>query len=176
MKILLKALPYLAVAGLLFLLGSKIYTAGSNHGASVVQAAWDEQKKQDDAEIVRLKAEISKKESEHRLENTRITHELAEAQKSYEVALTQQRAEYDRRLQLSSNRAAIYQRQAESGAAQCRSLASHAAKLDGTLEEGRSLVRELRETLGLRDQQLILLGQQIVNDRVLLNEGEPNGQ
>lgn len=176
MKLFLKALPYLVIAGVLFLLGSKIYDAGSTYGASVVQGKWDEQSRQDALEIKRLEAVIEQKEVEHRAENTRITHELAEAQKTHEVALAEQRAEYDRRLQLSSNRAAIYQRQAESGAAQCRSLASHAARLDQTLEEGRSLVRELRDTLGLRDRQLILLGQQILNDRVLLNEGESNGQ
>lgn len=176
MKLLLKALPYLAGVVLLFLLGSWIYVSGSKHGASVVQAQWDEQQKADAQAIQALRDEYALKEEAHRIENRKITHELAEAQKTYEVTLAEQRAEYDRRLQLSTNRAAIYQRQAESGAAQCRSLASHAARLDQTLEEGRSLVRELRDTLGLRDRQLILLGQQILNDRVLLNEGEPNGQ
>lgn len=176
MKYLIKALPYLVVALGLYLLGSWIYASGSAHGASVVQAQWDKRQRADDQAIQALKDEYDSKEEAHRTKNRIITHELAEAQKSYEVALAEQRAEYDRRLQLSSNRAAIYQRQAESGAAQCRSLASHAARLDQTLEEGRSLVRELRDTLGLRDRQLILLGQQILNDRVLLNEGEPNGQ
>ena len=176
MKPILKVAPYLLATLVLFLLGSWIYNSGSKYGASVVQAKWDSAKEQDRQKIDDLKQEYDDKEEAHRTENRMITHELAEAQKSYEVALAEQRAEYDRRLQLSSNRAAIYQRQAESGAAQCRSLASHAARLDQTLEEGRSLVRELRDTLGLRDRQLILLGQQILNDRVLLNEGEPNGQ
>ena len=172
MKLLMKALPYLVVAGLLFLLGSKIYDAGSSHGASVVQAKWDEQSRQDALEINRLKAEIEQKEDEHRAENTRITHELAEAQKTYEVALAEQRAEYDRRLQLSSNRAAIYQRQAESGAAQCRSLASHAARLDETLEAGRRMVAELSATLRQRDDQLRAVSKQLENDRNLFMTGD----
>lgn len=176
MKPILKVAPYLLATLVLFLLGSWIYNSGSKYGASIVQAKWDSAKEQDRQKIYDLKQKYDDKEETHRAKNQRINHELAEAKRAYEVALAEQRAEYDRRLQLSSNRAAIYQRQAESGAAQCRSLASHAARLDQTLEEGRSLVRELRDTLGLRDRQLILLGQQILNDRVLLNEGEPNGQ
>lgn len=168
MKFWLKALPYILVMALLFLLGSWIYNTGSAHGASVVQAKWDKQQKANDQAIQALKDEYASKEETHRNENRKITHELAEAQKSYEVALAKQRAEYDRRMQLSTNRATIYQRQVESGAAQCRSLASHAAELDRTLEEGRSLVRELRDTLGLRDRQLILLGSQIKADRAIL--------
>lgn len=176
MKLFLKVWPYLLAGVLLFLLYSWIYHSGSKHGASEVQAEWNQQKEADAKVIEDLKTKYASMEATHREENTRITHELAEAKQSHAVALAEQRAEYDRRLQLSANRAAIYQRQAKGGEVECRSLASHAARLDGTLEEGRSLVRELRETLGLRDRQLILLGQQIKNDRALLNEGESNGQ
>ncbi len=172
MKIFLKVLPYALVALMLFLLGSWIYNSGSTHGASVVQAKWDKQKKSDADAIQALKDEYDAKEESHRNENREITHELAEAQKSHEVALAEQRAEYDRRLQLSSERAAIYQRKAEGGAVECRSLASYATQLDTTLEEGRSLVRELRQTLGLREQQLTLLGNQIKNDRALFEDGK----
>jgi transketolase len=178
-KYLLKALPYLMVIALIGYGAYKLYDAGVSHGSNEVQDKWDEAKKAERKEIKRLKDIIADKEEEFREENTRITHELSEAQREYEVAIANQRSEYERRLQNSTERARVYQRQAESGAAECRSLASHAAELDQSLEEGRYLVRELRDTLRLRENQLRRLGEQIMNDRTLLSDetvGGTNGQ
>lgn len=170
MKLLMKTAPYLLGALVLFLLGSFIYTSGSKYGASVVQAKWDATKEQDRQKIDDLKQEYDVKEEIHRAENQRINHELAEAKRAYEVALAGQRAEYDGRLLNSENRAGVYQRQAQSGAAESRRLASHAAELDRSLEQSRQLVFELRHTLGLRDRQIMMLADQIKSDRALLNE------
>ena len=175
MRLFLKVWPYLLAGVLLFLLYSWIYHYGSKHGASEVQAEWNQQKEADAKVIEDLKTKYASMEATHREENTRITHELAEAKQSHAVALAKQRAEYDRRLQLSANLAAIYQRQAEGGEVECRGLASHAARLDQALEEGRHLVRELGETIRLRDQQLISLGQQIKADRNLFDGETEHG-
>lgn len=141
---------------------------GFREGAASVQAKWDADTKDYDAEINRLKGEAAVLEANHRTENTRITHELAEANRKHAVEVATLQFDFDRRLQLSSKRSVVYQRQSEGGAAECRDLASHASRLDTALEEGRALEQEYRSTLGLRDRQIEALSNQIRNDRTLM--------
>ena len=148
------------------------YNKGFESGEANIQKKWDKAKESDKKAYESLQIKYNALEITHRAETTRITHELAEADKKHKVDLANQRSVYERRLLSSSNRSSVYQRQAESGETECRSLASHAARLDRSLEEGRSLVRELGATLGLRDQQIIMLGNQIKSDRKLLEEVE----
>jgi len=173
--ILKKLLPSLLVVAVLLGLGYAVYRKGYNEGVQDVTLEWELDKAAQRAAHDALVAEYEKRETAHKAENARITHELAEVQKAHEVALAEQRSAYQHRLLLSSERAAVYQRQAEAGAAECRDLAGHAARLDRALEEGRHLVRELRGTLGLRDRQVIELGKQILNDRKLV-AGENHGE
>lgn len=163
-----------AIIGVLVLLGSigivlGSYSIGSKHGQQKVQSQWDIQKESDRVATDRLKADYAQRESELRAKNAKVTHELAQANKQYEVELTQLRSDYSERLRSSDERAKVYQRHAESGAVECRNLAIHASKLDLNLEEGRSLVRELRATLGQRDNTIRALSQQLLNDRKLLS-------
>lgn len=170
----IKYLPHLIV-GLAFVggvsyVGYRLHSSGVDSGRAEIQAKWDKETFDYNEEVRRIQAEYAEKEALHRRNNTRITHELAEANRTHAVEIATMQSDFDRRLQLSSNRSAIYQRQAEAGAAECRGLASHASRLDASLEEGRALVRELRATLGLRDQQVKALSDQIRNDRSLLEE------
>lgn len=167
-KKLLKASPYIAAILLLAYCVNWIHQDGVEQGRSEVRQEWGVVEKHRQDEITRIKEEYAQREAQHRAENTRITHELAEATKAYELAVGQLAADYGQRLSLSEKRAGIYQRQAEAGAAECRSLAEHAGRLDSALEEGRSLVQEFRATLGLRDQQVKSLANQIRNDRKLM--------
>ena len=93
---------------------------------------------------------------------------LKTANENYQSSLDAISSQYSARLQQSEQRAKVYQRQAEGGATECRSLASHAARLDNSLEQGRQLVEELRATVRLRDGQIIELSNQIRADRKLL--------
>jgi len=163
-----------AIIGVLLLLGSigilfGSYSIGSKHGQQKVQSQWDIQKESDRVATEKLKASYEKAQAQLRAENAKVSHELAQANKQYEVELTQLRSDYSERLRSSDERAKVYQRHAESGALECRNLAVHAAKLDLSLEEGRSLVRELRATLGQRDNTIRALSQQLLNDRKLLS-------
>lgn len=171
---LIKYLPHLVllvIIAVLVIFGvNRIKSHAFDEGAASVQAEWDKQTREYENEIDRLRGEIATKEADHRTENTRITHELAEANRKHDVEVATLQSDFARRLQLSSQRSTVYQSQAEGGAAECRSLASHAGRLDASLEEGRSLVRELRTTLGLRDQQIQSLSDQIRNDRKLMED------
>ncbi len=162
-----------AIAGLIAIVlfaGSTtyFYLHGKTVGASEVQSKWDKQQKLYDTAIAGLKDHYGMLEAANRAKTEGLTHDLAEAQKTHDVALANAKSDYDKRLLKSESRANYYQRMSEGGATQCRDLASHAAELDRTLEEGRYVVRELRETLGLRDKQLIAISDKLQADRKLL--------
>lgn len=170
-KLFWKVIPYVIAVALVFYLGSKLHDHVFAKGANSVQVEWDKEKAAYDLEMARLKQDYNDREEDHREENRRITNALSEAKLNHTIALADARRIYDQRLRDSEARSALYQRQAQGGTTERGSLADHAGRLDATLEEGRHLVRELRETLGLRDQQLRTLSDQIKNDRALI-EGD----
>ena len=176
----IRLVPYALTLVVIVLLGSGLYSCGVKSGKEDVQEKWDKEKKQYDSAIEKLRTEYADLELNHRIETQRISDELAKEKHRFEMELAMSGAEYDHRLRLSQARADTYQRQAQDGAAECRNLADHASRLDSSLEEGRSLVRELRSTLGLREFQIRALSQQIHNDRLLFTmneypEGSPDG-
>lgn len=137
-------------------------------GQEKTQAAWDLERQQTTARMNVLQGKYDALSLEHSGESTRIANALKAQDETHKQVLAGIAADAAVRLRSSEDRAAIYQRQAQGGAAQCGDLASYAAQLDRALEQGRSLEREYRETLGLRDQQIILLGSQIKADRKVL--------
>lgn len=150
------------------------YTKAVQHfaykaGADSVQSKWDEENGRRDLETERIKAKNLQLSQENKDLSAQITTSLENANAKHAKALAAVRAEFDARMRKSETRAGIYREQAEGGTAECQRLASHAAELDRSLEQGRSLVEELRTTLGLRDEQLRQLGEQIRADRALLN-------
>lgn len=168
--LLSKYWKHLLALVLILLLCYKIYDAGSVHGASVVQEAWDAETEERAKAIKAEEARVAALEKNHRTEVTRLTNELSKANAAHQVELATAAADYRERLRTSEARAAVYRRQAKGGTTDRGSLASHASRLDSALEEGRSLVRELRSTLGLRDRQIEALSRQIKADRTLLDE------
>lgn len=144
------------------------YSLGSSSGEAHVQQQWDAQKAKDLLAIQKVRDELSQAESQHRLQVTSLEGELRNAKTRYRMELDRLSGEFTVRLRNSDTRASIYQRQAEGGAVERNRLASHAAKLDRSLEEGRRLVAELRATIGLRDEQLKSLAAQIRADRELM--------
>ncbi|ABK54421.1 gp60 [Escherichia phage N4] len=148
-------------------LGATLFLLGSQHGEKKVQALWDEDKKEYSKELDRVKLAYDQKNREHSYEVGQLTLRLDKAKESYEVVIDSITNQYNSRLLQSEKRAESYKRQASTGTTQCLNLASHAARLDSSLEEGRRLVEELRATVRLRDNQLIELGNQIRSDRKL---------
>lgn len=163
----IRLIPYALTLVAIVLLGSSLHSCGVKSGKEDVQEKWDKEKRQYDSAIEKLRTEYADLELNHKIETQRISNELTKEKHRFEMELAVSGAEYDHRLRLSQTRADVYQRQARDGAAECRNLADHASRLDASLEEGRSLVRELRSTLGLREFQIRSLSRQIHNDRLL---------
>ena len=164
MKMLIsKGWPYLLVV----VLGATIYFWGNSNGQSTVQKKWDDQKVEDLKATQKLQDKYNALQRNHSYEVGLLTSRLQTAESNYASELARVSSDYDSRMQQSERRASVYQRQAEAGTLECRSLASHAAELDSSLEQGRRVVEELRATVRLRDNQLIELGKQIQADRKL---------
>lgn len=167
MKMLIsKGWPYLLVV----VLGATIYFWGNSNGQSTVQKKWDAQKVEDQKALQKLQDKYNALQRNHSYEVGLLTSRLQTAESNYASELARVSSDYDSRMQQSERRASVYKRQAEAGIFECRSLASHAARLDNSLEEGRRLVEELRATVRLRDSQLIELGKQIQADRKLFEQ------
>lgn len=175
-ELLVKAGLYVVLP--LALLGGAYYYAhhtGYEEGSADVQKKWDADKEADRIAIGKVQKQYDDLEAQNRADNQKNSDALVQKDKDHEAALAAAKLDYDHRLQLSASRATLYQRAAQAGTTQCGDLASYAAQLDGSLEQGRGLVRELRETLGQRDDQLRAVSQQLLNDRKLIDPDTANG-
>lgn len=137
-----------------------------------IQEQWDAERATYKKAIDTLKDQYATLESKVRIDNQRNSDELAEKELSHAVTLARLNSEYAGRMQLAEQRASRYQRLAKGGAVEQANLASHAARLDRSLEEGRRMVAELSATLRQRDDQLRAVSKQLENDRSLFMTGD----
>ena len=161
-------LATLVIGSLIWLVSHTSYVAGQRD----IQEQWDAERATYKKAMDTLRDQYATLEAKARIDNQRNSDELAEKEKTYAVALVELRREYDGRLLQSDKRASYYQRLAKGGAVEQANLASHAARLDRTVESGRRLVAELSETLRQRDEQLQAVSKQLENDRSLFMTGD----
>ena len=164
-----KAIQILIGIGLTAAYTAAVFHLSSSTGAAAVQKKWDLENERRDAVTLKIQAEKIELEKENAGLSQRINKKLEEHEKLHQINLAVARAEFAQRLRQSVARTGVYREQAQGSTAERERLASHAAELDRSLEEGRALVRELWETVEFRDQQLRQLGEQILVDRELLN-------
>lgn len=93
--------------------------------------------------------------------NNNLQREIVDVKKDYEARLHNINDEYSVRLSESEQRAKVYKRMSEQGKCQSTDLSDYATKLDRSLTEGRQVVKLLRETIELRDNQLRQIGEQL---------------
>ena len=161
-------LATLVIGSLIWWVSHTSYVAGQRD----IQEQWDAEKATYKKAMDTLRDQYATLEAKARIDNQRNSDELAEKEKSHAVALVELRREYDGRLLQSDKRASYYQRLAKGGAVEQANLASHAARLDRSLEEGRRMVAELSATLRQRDDQLRAVSKQLENDRSLFMTGD----
>lgn len=163
----------LAAVAVLIAAGSAAlgYGLGESHGAAKVQQKWDgESTRQAHAETAQATTTRTK-ESNH-------AEQITEAVDTYQAARTPAVADAAERLaraerlqRTAEGRAAQYRAMSQAGGAERDRLASHAARLDASLADGRRVAEELRATVVERDQQLQLLADVIRADRALADHG-----
>ena len=137
-------------------------------GQKAVTREWEKEKTQWDKILEAEQTKYKALFESHRIFSAQVADILTQKDKEYEDSIIAIRTDFTGRMRNHETRMQMYKRQAEAGSAQCSSLASHAAELDGSLEHGKRVAAELAATVRLRDEQLKLLGQQIQTDRAVL--------
>lgn len=128
-----------------------IHQNGKQIGVSETMLAWQaqEQERNDIIEDYRtevndLKVKYEKQTVQHKMEITAIKVAAENDRRTIQ-------RDYADRLLNADKRASVYKRLSQSGESERIRLAEHAAKLDRSVEEGRSLLREQQSALAERD-------------------------
>ena len=162
MKWLVKVgVPILIALGVILLLywiGDSIYSTGKQAGIDEVSKEWTQERLAYQDEILRIKTLNAGLEQDFENREAEVNKELRNVKASYERTLASNASEHAARLRNHQERADLYERKAQGSEVERRGLASHAAELDRSLEEGRRVVKDLRTTVEQRDTELILLG------------------
>lgn len=158
----------------LVIAGLYLYSMGYKASTAHHEAEDNKEKLAMLSHIDQLKDRIASNAQKYNAQSAALSEKLAAAQAEHLSYIASLKSAYALRLRESGERAGIYERMSQASAAERASLAGHAAELDRALEEGRLLVGELRSTLAQRDQQLVVVGNELVNTRQLM-EAEAAG-
>lgn len=167
------ALMFLIVA----LLGSGFgYLWGHNNGVNKTYSKWLEYERAYQQQVQELETALAKAEQQFNEKEVALNERIKQDQVAHGAAIAAATRDFTERLRKSEGRAKTYAAMSQAGTLERAALADHTAKLDQSLEEGRHLVRELRETLGQRDREIMMLGEHIQNVYQLINNtGNSNG-
>ncbi|MBB4225517.1 hypothetical protein [Variovorax guangxiensis] len=166
-------------AAVLIAAGSALpaYWVGDSHGAARVQQAWDNDTKSRATAALEETNTSRTKEQGHANSLTRAVDDFHAAQAPAAADGAARIADAERLQRAAEGRAAQYLAMSKAGAAERDRLASHAARLDASLAEGRRVAEQLRADLVDRDQRIGLLADVIRADRTLFVDAptaEPN--
>ena len=165
-----------SLAGLLLpliivLLGSGFgFLWGYSSGVDATYTKWVEVEQGYQAQVAELQE--AKKEAEHqfKIKEGELNERIKQDQIAHDAAIAAATRDFTERLRKSEGRAKTYADMSQAGSIERAALADHATRLDRSIEEGRHLVRELRETLGQREREIMTLGEYILNVHQLINK------
>ena len=149
-----KVLFYGTIGVCICCLGSCCY--GYYSGKAKAIAEYNQEKVQYLNQISSLQLQYRAKETQYNEDLNKVKAEYAQAREDYLHTISELESSYSSRLQQSEQRAMLYQRKATDNKG-CSTLADLSGRLDRSLTEGISLVRELRDTIKLRDSQIKVL-------------------
>lgn len=149
-----KVLFYGTIGVCICCLGSCFY--GYHSGKAKAIAEYNQEKVQYLNQISSLQLQYRAKETQYNEDLNKVKAEYAQAREDYIHTISKLESSYSSRLQQSEQRAMLYQRKA-TDIKGCSTLADLSGRLDRSLTEGVSLVRELRDTIKLRDSQIKVL-------------------
>lgn len=135
-------------------LGSYCY--GYHMGKAKITAEYTQEKVQYLNQISSLQLQYRAKETQYNEDLNKVKAEYAQAREDYIHTISKLESSYSSRLQQSEQRAMLYQHKATDSKG-CSALANLSGRFDRSLTEGISLVRELRDTIKLRDSQIKVL-------------------
>lgn len=151
---------YFWVALVLVCISATFYI-GYSAGSSEVKQQWVAEQKANTAKANELKVNYEEQLNEYRQKTDSLSKEIYDTRTQYDNRIATIKSDYTNRLLNSEQRASVYKRMSEAGKCTSDDLSAYTAKLDRSLTEGRELVRELKELIKLRDQQLNQLGKEL---------------
>ena len=140
---------------------SATFCVGYSAGSSEVKQQWVAEQKANTVKANELKVNYEEQLNEYRQKTDSLSKEIYDTRTQYDNRIATIKSDYTNRLLNSEQRASVYKRMSEAGRCTSDDLSAYTAKLDRSLTEGRELVRELRELIKLRDQQLNQLGKEL---------------
>ena len=140
---------------------SATFCVGYSAGSSEVKQQWAAEQKANTVKVNELKVNYEEQLNEYRQKTDSLSKEIYDTRTQYDNRIATIKSDYTNRLLNSEQRASVYKRMSEAGRCTSDDLSAYTAKLDRSLTEGRELVRELRELIKLRDQQLNQLGKEL---------------
>ena len=140
---------------------SSTFCVGYSAGSAEVKQQWVAEQKANTVKVNELKVNYEEQLSEYRQKTDSLSKEIYDTRTQYDNSIATIKSDYTNRLLNSEQRASVYKRMSEAGRCTSDDLSAYTAKLDRSLTEGRELVRELRELIKLRDQQLNQLGKEL---------------
>lgn len=140
---------------------SATFCTGYSAGSAKVKQQWVAEQKANTVKVNELKVNYEEQLSEYRQKTDSLSKEIYDTRTQYDNRIATIKSDYTNRLLNSEQRASVYKRMSEAGKCTSDDLSAYTAKLDRSLTEGRELVRELRELIKLRDQQLNQLGKEL---------------
>ena len=140
---------------------SATFCVGYSAGSSEVKQQWAAEQKANTVKVNELKVNYEEQLNEYRQKTDSLSKEIYDTRTQYDNRIATIKSDYTNRLLNSEQRASVYKRMSEAGRCTSSDLSTYTAKLDRSLTEGRELVRELRELIKLRDQQLNQLGKEL---------------
>lgn len=140
---------------------SATFCVGYSAGSSEVKQQWVAEQKANTVKVNELKVNYEEQLNEYRQKTDSLSKEIYDTRTQYDNRIATIKSDYTNRLLNSEQRASVYKRMSEAGKCTSDDLSAYTAKLDRSLTEGRELVRELRELIKLRDQQLNQLGKEL---------------
>ena len=140
---------------------SATFCVGYSAGSSEVKQQWVAEQKANTVKVNELKVNYEEQLNEYRQKTDSLSKEIYDTRTQYDSRIATIKSDYTNRLLNSEQRASVYKRMSEAGKCTSDDLSAYTAKLDRSLTEGRELVRELRELIKLRDQQLNQLGKEL---------------
>lgn len=159
---------YLFPIGIVLLALSICFYNTYRLGQENIQRKWDIAEAERNNKILEVsqKYDALQKDFSLYIENSRII--LSKAENDYKSNLNSIIASHSNELRNSEERAKYYQRQAQNSNGECGSLADYAGRLDRTIVEGQTVVKELIESLTRKDAQIKFIGGILIEEQKLI--------
>lgn len=156
---------------LLFIVWSaSLFTLGYVQGKDNVQQRWDSEKTIISLKMAELEGRNDELKRQHQIYEEQNELRLKLQNELHQKQLNDIERSYVERLRQSEDRTKIYQQRSQGSPIERHNLAEYTTRLDRQLEDGIRVVEILKNLVEKRDAELKVVGEQLKQDRKLLEQ------